>query len=105
MAVHRLRARMGSVGGREVTYKHQWLYEDAERPEGCCCDCGMKYSEFPDMVIPDELWERINPTRHKGAGLLCPTCISKRLDHLGLWYGLVITRRLLPEAPEDDGDV
>jgi hypothetical protein len=46
----------------------------------------MKYGEFPDMTISDEYWEKINPTEHKGAGLLCPTCIANRLNYLGLWY-------------------
>jgi hypothetical protein len=38
------------------------------------------------MIIPDEIWEKINPTYHKGAGLLCLTCMANRLNHLGLWY-------------------
>ena len=68
------------------TYKYQWKYHDHERPQGQCYDCGIKYSDFPDMVIPDELWEKINPTYHEEAGLLCPTCIANRLDYLGEWY-------------------
>lgn len=68
------------------TYRHKWKYNDNERPEGCCYDCRMKYGEFPDMTINDEYWEKINPTEHKGAGLLCPTCIANRLNYLGLWY-------------------
>lgn len=71
-------------------YRYKWKYKDNEKPQGCCYDCRIKYSEFPDMIIPNELWELINPTYHKGAGLLCPTCISNRLDFLGKWYQLKI---------------
>ncbi len=71
-------------------YRFKWKYKDDECPQGCCYDCRMKYSEFPDMMIPDELWELINPTYHKGAGLLCPTCIANRLNYLGKWYNLKI---------------
>jgi len=67
-------------------YKYQWKYHDFERPEGQCYDCGINYNEFPDMIIPDELWEKINPTYHKGAGLLCPTCIANRLNFIDEWY-------------------
>lgn len=61
-------------------------YSDEERPIGIgkCLDCLIPYNSFPDMSIPDELWEKINPTYHEGAGLLCPTCIAKRLDELSL---------------------
>jgi len=69
-----------------MSYRFKWIYLDKERPEGCCYDCRMKYGDFPDMIIPDELWEKINPTHVDGAGLLCPTCIANRLDYLGLWY-------------------
>lgn len=57
-------------------------YKDKERPKGKCYDCGLPYSSFPDMCISNELWEKINPTYHKGAGLLCPTCISIRLREI-----------------------
>lgn len=38
-------------------YKYKWKYNDEERPRGYCYDCGLNYNEFPDMIIPDELWE------------------------------------------------
>jgi len=69
-------------------YKNKWQYSEDERPKGCCYDCRMKYDQFPDMIIPDVLWELINPTKIEGAGLLCPTCIANRLDFLGIWYDL-----------------
>lgn len=74
------------------SYRFKWSYKDDERPQGCCYDCRMKYSEFPDMTIPNELWELINPTEHEDCGLLCPTCIANRLDYLGKWYTLKLTK-------------
>lgn len=71
-------------------YHYKWKVKNDERPKGCCYDCRMKYSEFPDMIIPDNLWELINPTELEGAGILCPTCIASRLDYIGEWYGLKI---------------
>jgi len=66
------------------------IYTDEERIKFNdplkCYDCGLEYGTFPDFVIPDVLWERINPTYHEGSGILCPTCIAKRLDELDLWY-------------------
>ena len=59
-------------------------FNDIERPRGRCYDCGASYNSFPDLVVSDELWEKINPTYHTGAGLLCPTCIAKRLSDLKL---------------------
>ncbi len=61
----------------------KWKYRDTERPQSVCYDCGMKYQDFPDMIINDKLWEKINPTYHKGAGLLCPTCMGRRLCTIG----------------------
>ena len=61
-------------------------YNDNERPEAVCYDCGEDYSSdrFPDLVIDDIAWEAINPTFHKGCGLLCPNCINARLEAAGL---------------------
>ena len=70
------------------SYKYNWRYKDSERPTKCCYDCRLKYAEFPDMIINDELWELINPTFHNGAGILCPTCIANRLNYIGRWYDL-----------------
>lgn len=71
------------------SYKYKWRYTEEERaPDSYCrCyDCGMPYGEFPDMVIPNDLWELITPSPHKEGGLLCPTCIANRLDYLDKWY-------------------
>ena len=66
-------------------YKHKWKYNKEDKPLGCCYDCRMKYGQFPDMVIPEDLWEKISPS-YEGGGLLCPTCIANRLSYLGFWY-------------------
>lgn len=69
-----------------MNYKYQWKYSDEERPECRCYDCGLEYGKYPDLALPHWLWELINPSYHKGAGLLCPNCLANRLDYLGLWY-------------------
>jgi hypothetical protein len=51
-----------------------------------CYDCGRPYGEehgFPDFVIPDNVWRDISPTG-TGAGLLCPSCICKRVHDAGI---------------------
>jgi hypothetical protein len=51
-----------------------------------CFDCKRPYGDehgFPDLVIPFWAWKRITPTRDDG-GLLCPSCICKRLHDAGI---------------------
>lgn len=68
-------------------YKYPWKHPKDERPVGCCYDCGLKYGDdFHDMVVPDDIWEKISPTYWQRAGLLCPTCMANRLDYIGEWY-------------------
>lgn len=46
-----------------------------------CYDCHRPYGHeygFPDLIIPFWAWRRITPTEDDG-GLLCPSCICKRL--------------------------
>ena len=50
-------------------------------PRPGCADCGRPYGDdngFPDLIIPNAAWRRISPTGDNG-GLLCPSCICKRL--------------------------
>lgn len=59
--------------------------EYVEASDGCY-DCGRPYGDehgFPDLVIPNEAWTRISPTGD-GGGLLCPSCICKRLHDEGM---------------------
>lgn len=55
-------------------------------PNGQCYGCGMKYGDvgWCDVIVPDDVWEQINPSPHKGGGLLCFNCIATRLDKVGL---------------------
>lgn len=50
-----------------------------------CADCERPYGDehgFPDLIIPNDAWRAISPTRDE-AGLLCPSCICKRLYEAG----------------------
>jgi hypothetical protein len=62
-------------------------FTDAERPtEAQCYDCGFPYTHpaWIEAVVPDDVWERINPTYWQGAGLLCVNCIAVRCEEAGL---------------------
>lgn len=66
-------------------------YEDHERPlppagEAACYDCRLPYGSpaWCDVIVPDDVWETINPTHYKGAGLLCFNCITARCIEAGL---------------------
>lgn len=50
-----------------------------------CEDCGLAYGceRWVEAVIPDEMWEKINPGS-EGGGILCIGCISRRLRRLGI---------------------
>lgn len=51
-----------------------------------CHDCGRPYGNehgFPDLIIPYWAWIEISPTGDD-SGLLCPSCICKRLDSKGI---------------------
>ena len=51
-----------------------------------CYDCGREYGDehgFPDLIIPNCAWLKISPTGNYG-GLLCPSCICKRLHVAGM---------------------
>ena len=44
-----------------------------------CQDCGEYYKV--DILIPDELWEKIKPKgKDVGAGLLCGKCIFTKIE-------------------------
>ena len=51
-----------------------------------CFDCERPYGDqfgFPDLIISLHIWRRISPSGDEG-GLLCPSCICKRLHHAGI---------------------
>ena len=56
--------------------------ETKRKVQGCCFDCGRRYGDeygFPNLLIPDDDWLRIAP-HADGNGLLCPSCMCRRLD-------------------------
>ena len=57
-----------------------------EPSKGACLDCKRRYGDeygFPDMLVADEVWEKINPGSN-GGGLLCPSCINARAHRVGI---------------------
>ena len=49
--------------------------------DGCTCGtCGSKYKM--DLIVSDELWEKITPSKTKDSGLLCPSCIVKSVEEI-----------------------
>jgi hypothetical protein len=65
------------------------VYDSNSDPDGLrvrCHDCDRPYGDehgFPDLVIADDAWRTISPDGD-GNGLLCPSCICKRLHEAGL---------------------
>ncbi len=59
-----------------------------------CQGCGKPYKV--DLLVPDDLWERIKPEgKSMGAGLLCGQCIMGRIEVLNEYCVLYV---------EDSGD-
>lgn len=55
-------------------------------PQTHCVDCEREYGNefgFPDLIISNDAWNKISPTGN-GHGLLCPSCICKRLHKAGI---------------------
>jgi hypothetical protein len=51
-----------------------------------CYDCGLVYGEpgWVEAVIPDAIWNEIRPENaSEGGGILCITCICRRLKKAG----------------------
>ncbi len=71
-----------------------WIYSNTKEPVDQACKCQGCESRYKiDLIIPDDLWERIKPKgKPKGAGLLCGPCIMKRLGEL-LEYDVFKLRR------------
>lgn len=62
----------------------------AEGTGGGCYDCHRPYGDehgFPDLIVPDDVWLMISPTGDFG-GVLCPSCICKRLYDAGFRHGV-----------------
>jgi len=58
-----------------------------------CQSCGEFYKV--DIIVPDVLWERIKPEgKAEGAGLLCGSCIMKRIEAFDVYdsYSLILSK-------------
>lgn len=72
-----------------------------------CYDCGLEYGGIGwiEAIIPDKVWDMIRPKGyHKGCGLLCINCISRRLARKGLknipvWLSGTEPLKALPGGP------
>ena len=53
-----------------------------------CQSCGKQYTV--DLIIPNELWDKIKPnSKTKEGGLLCSACIMARIEKISdydYWY-------------------
>jgi predicted RNA-binding Zn-ribbon protein involved in translation (DUF1610 family) len=68
---------------------------------GCKCQACSKFYKV-DLLIPDELWEKIKPEGKKtGAGLLCGSCIMKKIEDLGEFGALYISNKIDPQSREE----
>ncbi len=91
MDSHNYNGKRRKGGGGMIGDKlYKWKYNNDERPRkkngelsACCYDCGVEYGTTPDVSVPNEIWEKINPTYYIGAGILCPSCITIRLCAIG----------------------
>lgn len=63
-----------------------------DREKGCVCQsCFRRYKV--DVQVDDALWKSITPeAENTGAGLLCGRCIFQRIEGLGEFDALVLTR-------------
>ena len=49
---------------------------------GCTCHkCGKNYKM--DLMVSDDLWKLITPSKNDQGGLLCPTCIIQSVERIG----------------------
>lgn len=53
-----------------------------------CQGCGTNFKV--DLIIPDDLWEKIRPLNEpKGAGILCGKCIMEKIEKISnydVWF-------------------
>jgi len=60
------------------------LFEERRKETGCD-GCGLAYGSegWIEAMIPDWVWKRISPSGDSG-GILCITCIARRLTRAGI---------------------
>jgi len=74
-----------------------------------CYDCGLEYGgdAWIEAIIPDKVWDEIRPDRcDKGCGILCISCIAKRIKQKGfetvpVWFCGTEKLRVVPGDPGD----
>ncbi|MDY6796972.1 MAG: hypothetical protein SWK76_17070 [Actinomycetota bacterium] len=55
-----------------------------------CQECGKRYKV--DFIVDDDLWERIKPDgKEQGAGLLCGSCILRKIEALDEYSAVYAT--------------
>lgn len=80
--------------------------DEARSSAGAACfDCGRAYDDpgFQDLVLDDDVWACISPTGNEG-GLLCPSCICKRLHVAGITTRGTFRSGPLAEKDEANGN-
>ena len=78
-----------------------------------CHDCGLGYDRdaWIEAIIPDKVWDMIRPDGcGKGCGLLCISCISRRLTRMGLkdvpvWLCGIEPLRAMIRDPGENPDI
>lgn len=78
-----------------------------------CYDCGLPYSDdvWIEAIIPDKVWNIIRPEgAGKGCGLLCISCISRRLVKKGLkdipvWLCGTEPLKAMPGYPDEEPNI
>jgi len=74
-----------------------------------CYDCNLPYGgdAWIEAIIPDKIWDEIRPKGHdRGCGLLCISCISRRLTEKGIknvpvWLCGMEPLQVVPGDPGD----
>jgi len=74
-----------------------------------CYDCGLEYGgdAWIEAIIPDRVWDEIRPDGcEKGCGILCISCIVKRLREKGfrnipIWLCGTEPIQAIPGSPGD----
>lgn len=72
-----------------------------------CFDCGLDYDSkgWIEAIIPDKVWDEIRPEGvEKGCGILCISCIAKRIKERGfetvpIWLCGTESLRAVPGDP------
>lgn len=75
-----------------------------------CYDCGVQYGNqgWIEAIIPNKVWNKIKPNEYgDDCGILCITCIARRLEILGykdvpVWLCGTEPFKLMGDDPSKD---